>query len=80
MVGSEGTLGVITEVAVRLHPVLSSVSAATCHFPTLHDAASAVVAMQQLGIPLARCELLDPATIECFNAYVNGYANPFVYM
>lgn len=69
LVGSEGTLGVITEVGIRLHPVLTSISAATCNFPSLHDAASAVVAIQQMGIPLARCELLDAATIRCFNEY-----------
>ena len=68
-VGSEGTLGVITEVALKLHPLPSAVSAATCVLPSLHDAAGAVAAMLQCAVPLSRCEILDASTIEAFNAY-----------
>ncbi len=68
-VGSEGTLGVITEVTVRLYPVPESMSAAVCCFDTLKDAIDTVIATIQLGVPVARCEYLDPATIRMINAY-----------
>jgi D-lactate dehydrogenase (cytochrome) len=68
-VGSEGTLGIITEVTVRLHPQPEAVSAAICQFPTVRDAVETVIQTIQLGVPIARCELLDTASIRAINNY-----------
>mmetsp|Transcript_9447 Transcript_9447/g.28289 ORF Transcript_9447/g.28289 Transcript_9447/m.28289 type:complete len:479 (+) Transcript_9447:190-1626(+) len=68
-VGSEGTLGVITEVGLRLHPRPAAVAAATARFGGLEDAVAAVHAILQHGVPVARCELLDAPTMRAFNAY-----------
>ncbi|KAG8463319.1 hypothetical protein KFE25_004830 [Diacronema lutheri] len=69
LVGSEGTLGVITELQLRLHPLPAAASAAVCTFPTLADGACAVAALVHSGVALARCELLDASSIAAFNAY-----------
>ncbi|VDM46500.1 unnamed protein product [Toxocara canis] len=58
-VGSEGTLGVITEAVVRLHAIPSCLSAAVCSFPTVHQAVSAVVATMQCSVPVAKIEFMD---------------------
>lgn len=58
-IGSEGTLGVITEVQLRLHGIPESISAAVCQFDNLDAAVDTVIESIQLGIPVARCELLD---------------------
>ncbi len=68
-VGSEGTLGVITEVTLRLHGIPEAISAAVCPFPDIASAARAVVATIQAGVPVARVELLDAHTVEAVNKY-----------
>jgi D-lactate dehydrogenase (cytochrome) len=68
-VGAEGTLGVITEVTLRLAPIPPRIAAAVCAFPTVQAAVATVVACQQSGIPLARAELLDALQVEASNRY-----------
>lgn len=67
MVGSEGTLGIVTEVTVRLHPLPEAISAAVVNFPTARAAIDTVIQTIQLGVPIARCEFLDPAVIRALN-------------
>ena len=64
---SEGTLGVITDVTVKLHPIPSYVVAASCAFDDLHSAAEAVTLIKMEGIPVSRIELLDEMSILAFN-------------
>jgi len=68
-VGSEGTLGIITEVALRLHAIPEAISAATCSFATIAGAVDTVVQSIQLGIPLARVEILDDMQIRAVNRW-----------
>ena len=68
-VGSEGTLGVIVEVTVKLYPQPEAVSAAVCNFSSVHDAVQCVIQAIQLGVPLARVELLDKAAVHASNLY-----------
>jgi D-lactate dehydrogenase (cytochrome) len=68
-VGSEGTLGVITEITLRLHPVPEAVSAATCAFGTIEGAVATVISTIQLGVSVARIELLDEAMIGAINRH-----------
>lgn len=67
--GSEGTLGVITEVTLRLFGIPESTAAATVQFADLRSAVSAVIAIIQLGVGVARIELLDKAAVRSVNAY-----------
>lgn len=69
MVGSEGTLGVITEVTVRLYPLPEAISAAICSFPSIEAAVRTTIQIIQMGIPIARVELIDNNTVRMVNAY-----------
>lgn len=68
-VGAEGTLGVITELTVRLHPIPEAVSSAVCAFPDVASAVNSVIETVQYGVPVARVEFLDPVAIAGVNAY-----------
>jgi D-lactate dehydrogenase (cytochrome) len=68
-VGSEGTLGLITEIQLRLHGIPEAISSASCQFPTLGDAVETVIAIMQMGIPVARMELLDDVQMAACIAY-----------
>jgi D-lactate dehydrogenase (cytochrome) len=68
-VGSEGTLGIITEITLRLYGIPEHIAAATCVFASVQDAVQTVVQLVQLGVPLARVEFLDDAQIRACNAY-----------
>ena len=69
MVGSEGTLGVITEITVRLYPLPEAISAAICSFPSIEAAVRTTIEIIQLGVPIARVELIDANTIRMVNAH-----------
>lgn len=68
-VGSEGTLGIITELTVRLYGIPETVSAAICPFKSIDDAVATVVGIIQCGVPIARVELMDTRTIQASNRY-----------
>ena len=69
LIGSEGTLGVITEVTLKLHPLPEAVAAATCSFGGIAQAVRTAMAIIQSGIPIARCELIDTHTVRMVNAH-----------
>ncbi|MEM7462978.1 MAG: FAD-linked oxidase C-terminal domain-containing protein [Pseudomonadota bacterium] len=69
MVGSEGTLGIITEVTLRLYGIPEAMSAAICSFPDVEAACNATILAMQTGIPMARIELLDADAVVAINAY-----------
>lgn len=69
MVGSEGTLGITTELTVRVHGIPESILAAVCPFETIDGACNAVIQAIQLGLGLARMELLDEVQVRACNAY-----------
>ena len=69
MVGSEGTLGVITEVTVKLYPLPEAISAAVCWFPSIEAAVRTTIEVIQMGIPIARVELIDKNTVRMVNAH-----------
>jgi D-lactate dehydrogenase (cytochrome) len=68
-VGSEGTLGIITEVTLRLYPQPEAMAVAVCNFPAVADAVATTIETIQLGVPVARCELLDATGVRAINAY-----------
>ncbi|MBV8258525.1 MAG: FAD-binding protein [Actinobacteria bacterium] len=68
-VGSEGTLGVITELTLRLHPIPESIVVARAAFPSIEAACRAAAALVGAGVPVTRCELLDSRTIAALNAF-----------
>jgi D-lactate dehydrogenase (cytochrome) len=68
-VGSEGTLGVITEIRLRLFGIPEAISAAVCPFPSIEQAVDAVILTIQAGVPVARIELLDEHTMEACIRY-----------
>jgi D-lactate dehydrogenase (cytochrome) len=69
MVGSEGTLGVITEVTLKLYPLPEAISAAICHFPSVAAAVDTTIQLIQLGVPIARVELLDANAVRAVNKH-----------
>ena len=69
MVGSEGTLGVMTEITLRLYPLPEAISAATCTFPSIDAAVRTTIQIIQMGIPIARCELLDVHAVRAVNRH-----------
>jgi len=74
-VGSEGTLGVITEATLRVYPTPEAISSAVCSFPSLEDAVACVIRTIQLGVPVARIELLDDVQMDAVNRR-SGLAYP----
>jgi D-lactate dehydrogenase (cytochrome) len=69
MVGSEGTLGVMTEITLRLYPLPEAISAATCTFPSIEAAVHTTIQIIQMGVPVARCELLDAHAVRAVNRH-----------
>jgi len=70
-IGSEGTLGIITELTVRLFGIPEAISAAVCAFPNIENAVNTVILTIQSGVPVARIELLDEAQMAAINKYSN---------
>ena len=68
-VGSEGTLGVMTEITLKLYPLPEAVSAAICHFPSIDAAVQTTIAVIQMGVPITRCELIDGNTVGMVNRH-----------
>jgi D-lactate dehydrogenase (cytochrome) len=82
MLGSEGTLGIITELTLRVFPLPEAMSAATCVFDEVGNAVRAVIQAIQLGLPLARAELLDELSIVAINRFskLNLPAKPSLFL
>lgn len=80
-VGSEGTLGVLTEVTVKLHPKPAQISSAICPFNSIENAIDAVLQILAAGIPVARIELLDEVQIDAVNRYsgLNNQLRPTIF-
>jgi len=68
-IGSEGTLGIVTEATLKLAVQPEAIAAAICHFPSVDAAVRTTIATIQLGVAVARCELLDAAGVRAVNAY-----------
>ncbi|WP_349370794.1 FAD-linked oxidase C-terminal domain-containing protein [Salinarimonas sp.] len=69
LVGSEGTLGIVTEITLKLHGIPEAISGGVCAFPSVRAACEATILAIQSGIPVARIELLDAAQVRACNAY-----------
>ncbi len=69
LIGAEGTLGIITEITLRLQGIPEAISSARCSFPSVDAACQAVMMTIQYGIPVARIELLDQMSVKAANAY-----------
>lgn len=69
LIGAEGTLGLITEITLRLQGIPEAISSARCSFPSVDAACQAVMMTIQYGVPVARIELLDKASVKAANAY-----------
>jgi len=69
LIGSEGTLAIITELTVRLYPIPEAISSAVCAFPDIAAAVDAVIQVIQMGVPIARIELLDALALKAINRY-----------
>jgi D-lactate dehydrogenase (cytochrome) len=69
MVGSEGTLGIMTEISLRIYPIPEAITAAICSFPSIEAAVNTTISMIQLGVPIARVELLDGNTVRMVNLH-----------
>ena len=71
MIGSEGTLGIVTEITLKLFGISECIGSGICHFPTIEDACQAVMLTIQMCLPIARIELLDALQIKVCNQYDN---------
>ncbi len=82
LVGSEGTLGIMTELTVRLYGIPESILAAVCPFPSVEAACNAVITSIQLGLGLARSELIDEASVRILNeqAKMNLPVSPMLFL
>ncbi|NTV69686.1 MAG: FAD-binding protein [Azonexaceae bacterium] len=69
LVGSEGTLGIMAELTVKLYPIPEAISAAVCSFPDVDSAVQTVIQTIQLGVPVARIELLDALSLKAINLF-----------
>ena len=69
LVGSEGTLGIMAELTVKLYPIPEAISAAVCTFPDIDSAVQTVIQTIQLGVPVARIELLDALSLKAINIF-----------
>jgi D-lactate dehydrogenase (cytochrome) len=68
-VGSEGTLGIIVEITLKLYPQPEAISAAVCSFPSIDRAVNTVIQTIQMGVPVARVEFLDETSVRALNAH-----------
>ena len=70
-VGSEGTLGIITEITLKVHPQPESIMAAVCSFESIAQAVNTTIEIIQMGVPIARCELIDANSVTMVNRHAH---------